>query len=51
MPTWKLTCQCGWETTGTETEVVEDAQRHGRDLHNMDVTHEQAMAMASEIAG
>lgn len=49
MSTWMLTCQCGWETTGTEAEVVADAQQHGRDIHNMEVTHDEAMAMASEI--
>jgi predicted small metal-binding protein len=45
-----LTCACGWEATGTEDEVVSAAQDHGRTLHNMDVTHDEAMAMASRIA-
>ena len=44
--TWKLTCACGWESTGSEDEVVEAAQEHGRNLHNMDVSREQALAMA-----
>lgn len=47
--TWKLTCACGWETVGTERSVVADAQEHGRALHNMDVTPEQALSMAVEI--
>lgn len=47
--TWKLTCACGWETLGTADEVVPAAQAHGRDLHNMEVTPEQALAMAVEL--
>jgi predicted small metal-binding protein len=42
----QLTCACGWETTGTEDEVVMAAIQHGRTLHNMVVTREQALAMA-----
>jgi predicted small metal-binding protein len=46
---WKLTCACGWETTGSEDEIVEAAREHGRGIHNMDVTRDEALAMASEI--
>lgn len=46
---WKLTCACGWESTGSEDEVVAAAQDHGRSLHNMDVSREEALAMAVEI--
>lgn len=46
MNTYLLTCMCGWEARGTEDEVVGAAQDHGRQIHNMDVTHDQAMAMA-----
>lgn len=42
----QLTCACGWETTGNEDEVVTAAIQHGRSLHNMEVTREQALAMA-----
>lgn len=41
-----LTCACGWETIGNEDEVVTAAIEHGRTLHNMDVTREQALSMA-----
>ena len=51
MTTYELTCGCGWETTGSEDEVVEQARRHGRELHNMDVSHDQAMAMARPVEG
>lgn len=49
MTSWKLTCACGWETSGTEDEIVAATREHGVTLHNMDVTREQAMAMASPI--
>lgn len=45
--TWTITCACGWTVDGEEDDVVRAAQDHGRRLHNMDVTPEQAMAMAS----
>lgn len=46
MSSLTIRCACGWETTGTEDEVVVETQQHGRELHNMDVTREQALAMA-----
>jgi hypothetical protein len=44
---WTITCACGWTVEGGEDDVVLAAQEHGRRLHNMDVTIDQAMAMAS----
>lgn len=46
---WILTCACGWETLGSDDEVVAAAQQHGRELHNMEVSREQALAMAVEL--
>jgi predicted small metal-binding protein len=46
---YKLACDCGWETQGSEDELVAATQEHGRQLHNMDLTPEQAMAMASPV--
>ena len=39
-------CTCGWETTGTEADVVPATIEHGRRLHNMEATPEQVLAMA-----
>ena len=39
-------CVCGWETTGTETDVVAATAEHGRRLHNMTPTHDEVLAMA-----
>lgn len=50
MTEYLLTCACGWETSGTEDQIVGAAREHGRAIHNMDVTHEQAMAMAAPVA-
>jgi predicted small metal-binding protein len=43
--TKRLRCACGWETTGTEDELVEAATQHGRQLHNMIPTRAQVLAM------
>lgn len=39
-------CDCGFEARGTEDKLVPVVQRHGREVHNMKVTREQALAMA-----
>ena len=39
-------CACGWQTTGTEMEVMTATIDHGRRLHNMTPTHEEVLAMA-----
>jgi predicted small metal-binding protein len=39
-------CDCGFETRGTEAELVPIVQKHGIDAHNMKVTREQVLAMA-----
>ncbi len=49
MTRWMLTCACGWETSGTKEEIVTASREHGVAVHNMDVTEEQAMAMASPV--
>ena len=41
----RVRCACGWETTGTEDDLVEATQEHGRRMHNMLPTREQVLAM------
>jgi len=41
-----VTCECGFEIRGDEDVVVVATKQHGRDVHNMDVTREQVLAMA-----
>ncbi|MGH2591195.1 MAG: DUF1059 domain-containing protein [Actinomycetota bacterium] len=40
----QVTCECGWSAKGTEDELVPMIQQHGRDVHGMEVTREQAVA-------
>ena len=47
MSTIVVTCECGFETRGETDDVVAEVQRHGREAHNMDVTREQVLAMAT----
>jgi len=42
----RVRCACGWETTGTEDEVVEATSEHGERVHNMRATRDEILAMA-----
>lgn len=42
-------CDCGFEARGTEAQIVPIVQRHGREAHNMEVTRDQALAMARPL--
>ncbi len=44
--TLKVTCVCGWEAAGPEDDVVAQTQAHGREVHNMETSREQVLAMA-----
>ena len=39
-------CACGFEARGDADEVVAVMRRHGREVHNMDATAEQILALA-----
>jgi predicted small metal-binding protein len=42
-----FTCQCGVVLRGdSDDELVTNAQRHAREVHKMEVTREQVLAMA-----
>jgi predicted small metal-binding protein len=42
-----VTCDCGVTVRAeTEDEFVAKVQQHGREAHDMEVTREQALAMA-----
>lgn len=42
-----IQCPCGYTLHGqTDDEVVRAAQEHARDVHAMELTREQALAMA-----
>jgi predicted small metal-binding protein len=45
---WVLHCDCGTKLTGTsEREFVENVFTHARNSHNMTMTREQALALAT----
>jgi predicted small metal-binding protein len=42
-----INCDCGYVVRGsTEDELAEAAIRHAREVHGMELTHEQALALA-----
>lgn len=44
----KVECACGWQVAGDEDEVIAETKQHGVDVHNMEVTRDQVLAMAVE---
>jgi hypothetical protein len=40
-----LRCACGWETTGSEDEIVVAAEEHGARVHNMRPTRDEILAI------
>jgi hypothetical protein len=44
-------CECGWEVTGSEDEVVAATIEHGGRVHNMEATREQVLARAEVLDG
>lgn len=41
----RLRCACGWETTGSEEELIRATEDHGRRVHNMVPTPDEILAM------
>jgi predicted small metal-binding protein len=41
----RLRCACGWETVGSEEELIRATEDHGRRVHNMVATREEILAM------
>lgn len=46
-----IECDCGWRFRGAEEELVAAAQRHGREVHQMELTREQVLAIAKPATG
>ncbi|MEX0874069.1 MAG: DUF1059 domain-containing protein [Actinomycetota bacterium] len=43
-------CACGLEIQGEEEDVVAKVQDHGREAHNMEVSREDVLAMATPVS-
>jgi predicted small metal-binding protein len=46
----EVTCLCGWQRRGTEEEVIEQVQAHGREVHGTAATREEILALAVEVS-
>ena len=42
----RVRCACGWETTGSEDDVVAATSEHGERVHNMRAGRDEILAMA-----
>lgn len=46
---YQVQCECGWTASGTEEELVPLVQQHGREVHDLEVTREQAIAQFKPV--
>ena len=46
---YEITCDCGWSFRGPEDEVVAATIAHGKSVHQIDLTREQARDAARPI--
>lgn len=45
----EVTCLCGWQCRGTLDEVVDQVVRHGREVHGIESTREEILAIAVDV--
>ena len=46
-----INCDCGFVVRGkTDDELVKQAQKHAREVHGMEITREQVLAIAQPAA-
>ena len=45
-----MECDCGWSCRGSEEEVVAACTEHGREVHNLELSREQVLAVAQPVA-
>jgi predicted small metal-binding protein len=44
-----MQCDCGYVVRGeTDNELVANVQKHAREVHDMEITREQVLAMAQQ---
>ncbi len=46
---YEATCECGWHTSGLKDDVVTLIIEHGKDVHGMAVTTDQALAQMKPV--
>ena len=45
----EVTCMCGWQTRGTEDEIVAAIQEHGEREHGHRPSREEVLAIAVDL--
>jgi predicted small metal-binding protein len=45
----QIECDCGWTCRGTEDELLIECAEHGREVHGMQLTREQILAVARPV--
>jgi predicted small metal-binding protein len=45
----EVTCLCGWQVRGTEDEVVAQVIEHGREVHGIQSTRDEILAIAVSV--
>ncbi|MEW5991509.1 MAG: DUF1059 domain-containing protein [Chloroflexota bacterium] len=45
----EATCLCGWQVRGTEDEVIAQVIAHGREVHGIETTREEVLAIAVDV--
>jgi predicted small metal-binding protein len=45
----EIECDCGWTCRGTEEVLLAAAREHGREVHDMELTREQILAIARPV--
>lgn len=41
----EVTCKCGWQVRGTESEVIAKVQEHGVSVHGLETTPDEVRAI------
>jgi predicted small metal-binding protein len=47
----EVTCMCGWQTRGTEDEIVAAIQDHGERVHGRRPSRDEVLALAVDLGG
>lgn len=42
-------CDCGWSCRGEEEEIVVACAEHGREVHGLELSREQILAVAQRV--
>jgi predicted small metal-binding protein len=45
----EVTCLCGWQCRGTADEVVEQVIAHGREVHGVESSRDEILAIAVDV--